>query len=171
MPFTLTAQLNLLAGGQVDGPPLGIPRQNGSTQFLQRFALRPHSGYHAVKAMHFALAHQNPLLAAPVIGRPTGVYPADQFGLLQIDNPDVLLWAIKPAEDGVAAGMVLRLWNLAYQARNATVTLNPGVAQAWRSTHIETDLAPLPLDAQGRVPLTLATQQVQTLRLFTPSKP
>jgi hypothetical protein len=49
--------------------------------------------------------------------------------------------------------------------------LNPGVAQAWRSTHIETDLAPLPLDAQGRVPLTLATQQVQTLRLTTPSKP
>ncbi len=160
---TATPQLNLLAGGQVDGPPLGIRRQNGATQFLQRFALRAHGGYSAVQAMRFALEHQNPLLAAPVIGRTTGDYPAAQFSLLNIDNPNVLLWAVKPADDGIRKGLALRLWNLDDAPGRAAISLSNGVLQAERATHIETALGQLPLDAQGRVPVQLAQQQLMTV--------
>jgi alpha-mannosidase len=59
---TQTPQLHLLAGGQVDGPSLGIPAQNGNTHFLQRFALRPHGSYEQTAAMKFALEHQNPFV-------------------------------------------------------------------------------------------------------------
>ncbi len=42
---TATPQINLLAGGQVDGRSLGIHDQNGASYFLQRFALRAHGEY------------------------------------------------------------------------------------------------------------------------------
>ncbi|MBC8009092.1 MAG: glycoside hydrolase, partial [Burkholderiales bacterium] len=72
---TTTPQLNFLAGGQVDGRWLGIHDQNGASYFLQRFALRAHGAYDQVAAMRFALEHQNPLVAAPVITKSAGVYP------------------------------------------------------------------------------------------------
>ena len=73
---TATPQLNMLAGGQVDGSWLGIPAQNGNTHFLQRFALRPHGDYDQAAAMKFALEHQNPFVTGAVISiKDGGVYP------------------------------------------------------------------------------------------------
>lgn len=37
---TATPRISVLAGGQVDGPRLGIPVQGGDSHFLQRFALQ-----------------------------------------------------------------------------------------------------------------------------------
>ena len=72
---TATAQLHVLAGGQVDGDGLGIRNQNGATNFLHRFALRPHGGYDPVAAMKFALEHQNPPVTGPVSGGGGAAYP------------------------------------------------------------------------------------------------
>ena len=46
-----TPQLNILAGGQVDGPNLGIPDQGGDSRFLQRFALQTHGTFNQTSAM------------------------------------------------------------------------------------------------------------------------
>jgi len=166
---TITAQLNVLAGGQIDGPGLGIPSQNGATEFLQRFALRPHGAYDPVAAMRFALEHQNPLVAAPVIGDGTSPYPATTYSLLTISNPGVLLWALKPAEEGIEAGIIARVWNLAPTSGNYTVSFAPGLSEARRVTHIETNLGVLPV-ADGRVSSPIAAAQLQTLRLLGPAK-
>ena len=141
---TLTPTLHVLAGGQIDGAGLGIQAQNGETHFLQRFALRPHSGYSKTEAMRFALEHQNP----PVTGWVQGTapaYPEAEFSLLTISHSDVLLWALKPHEDGIAKGLVARVWNQAKTAQ--TVWLTPAIPlhQAVRLTHIETALEPLAL--------------------------
>jgi alpha-mannosidase len=60
---TATPKLTILAGGQIDGQPLGLPNQGGDSDFLQRFALRSHGAYSNGEAMRFALEHQNPLVA------------------------------------------------------------------------------------------------------------
>lgn len=163
---TTTPQVNLLAGGQVDGPRLGVKDQNGATYFLQRFALRPHGGYSAVAAMRFALEHQNPLVTGEILGAADAPYPENSYSLLTVESPDVLLWALKPAEEGIRAGVMARLWNLADAPRDGTLAFTPGLRSASRTTHVETDLEPVPLDTAARVPLRLARQQLGTFRLL-----
>ena len=161
---TTTPQLHLLAGGQVDGPNLGIRGQNGNTRFLQRFALRPHGGYHPAAAMKFALEHQNPFVTGAVVGSGSGAYPETTHSLLEVSNPDVLLWALKPHEDGIERGLVVRLWNLSDQPAEADITFAGGISVAHRVTHIETDIEAVPLTAAGTLPATFTRQQIQTYR-------
>lgn len=104
-----TPQLSLLAGGQVDGASLGIPNQGGDTVFLQRFGLETHGDFDAVEAMRFALDHQNPLTAGEITGGTQ--LPARTLSLFSSSNPGVFLWAVKPAEDSAAGGIVIRFWN------------------------------------------------------------
>jgi alpha-mannosidase len=162
---TTTAQLNVLAGGQIDGDQLGIRNQNGASHFLQRFALRPHRGYDPVAAMRFALEHQNPPIAGLVEGKPDAPLPASSYSLLTVGDPGVLLWAVKPAEEGIAHGLIARLWNVSDAPATTTIALTPGLAAARRTTHIETDLEAIPLDAAAALPASFTRQQLQTYRL------
>lgn len=164
---TTNPQLHLLAGGQVDGPNLGIRGQNGNTRFLQRFALRPHGGYHPAAAMKFALEHQNPFVTGAIIGSGSGAYPETTHSLLKVSNPDVLLWALKPHEDGIEHGLVARFWNLSEKPATTEVSFTPAIAAALRITHIETDIEAVPLTAAGTLPATFTRQQIQTYRLKT----
>jgi len=100
-----------------------------------------------------------------VLPKSSGVFPADRYSLVQTTDPNVLLWAVKPADDGMAKGLVLRLWNLSDAPASTQVTLHGGIASAWRSTHVETDLEALQSAAVG-LPLAFARQQVQTVRLL-----
>ncbi len=165
---TATPQINVLAGGQVDGRYLGIQDQNGATSFVQRFALRPHGAYDPVTAMRFALEHQNPLVAGGINGTETSPYPADRYSLLTLSDPSVLLWAIKPAEEGIDRGVIARLWNLTDRPRTVRATLSGGLSAAKQTTHIETDLAPLPV-TDGAVDVTMGRNQIQTIRLIVPT--
>ena len=163
---TATAQLNVLAGGQVDGVRFGIRNQNGATYFLQRFALRPHRGYDPVAAMRFALEHQNPLVTARVSGGATAPLPAAGYSALTVNDPAVLLWAFKPAEEGITRGVIARLWNVSDEAATASLALTGGVASAQRATHLETDLGPLAAEGDGSIRADFARQQMQTFRLI-----
>jgi alpha-mannosidase len=108
-----TPQINALVGSRIDA--VGFPNQNGDTYFHNRYALRGHSGYNAVRSMRFALEHQNPLVALP-LPPSSGPYPSGAYSLLSIADSSTILWAIKPAEEGIAdpthGGLVMRLWNL-----------------------------------------------------------
>ncbi len=159
---TRTPQIQVLAGGQIDAPQAGIAKQGGDSHFLQRFALQTHTGFNATNAMKFALEHQNP----PTTGwlHQSGSLPETSYSLLSISNPDVLLWSLKPAEDGLGKGLVTRVWNLSVNPQEYTLALTPGLASATRTTHIETDVAPLPADTR-QVTVRLQGREIQTLRL------
>ncbi len=162
-----TPQLNMLAGGQVDGSWLGIQGQNGNTHFLQRFALRPHGDYDQAAAMKFALEHQNPFVTGAVISeKGGGVYPETHYSLLTVNNPSVLLWAVKAHDDGIEKGLVARLWNMAETNATARIICPSGLAAAHRTTHIETDIEAVPLIETGVMPATFSRQQIQTYRLI-----
>jgi len=164
---TVTPQLNFLAGGRIDNLGRGI-NQGGDKYFLQRFALNVHGAYNVTSAMQFALEHQNPLTTALVSGTAASAYPAASYSFLSISNPNVLLWALKPAEEGVGKGIIARLWNQG-AAGNVSVGLpgrKGGVASAMQSTHIETDLKSLPVSG-GVVTAPIQQRQIATLRLKT----
>ena len=162
---TQTPQISVLAGGQVDGKYLGIQNQNGATHFLQRFALRAHGAYDAASAMRFALEHQNPFVTGTVAGTGASPYPENNYSLLTTSDPDVLLWAVKPAEEGIDKGVVVRLWNLATTPREITTTFAGGLRAAKQITHIETDVKSLPIK-DGSVKTPMGRAQLQTLRLM-----
>ena len=144
-----SSQLSALAGGQVDTKRedkgvLGIFGQNGQTQFLYQFALTTHSAdFEPVAAMKFSLEHQNPLVTGYVTGL-QDTYPSPTFSLLNTDNPNrsadaVLLWSLKPGEDGIREGLIARFWNIANQPTTSTLTVAKPIRRAWQTTHIETN--------------------------------
>jgi alpha-mannosidase len=96
---TRTPSIRVLAGGQIDAPQAGIAKQGGDRHFLQRFALSAHESFSARESMMTALEHQNP----PVTGwlGSGKAFSGRSDSLAGIDNPNVLLWGIKQAEDGV----------------------------------------------------------------------
>jgi uncharacterized protein (TIGR03437 family) len=163
-----TPQLSPLVGGQVDGPRLGISDQGGDSKFLQRFALRTHGAYDAGAAMRFALEHQNPLVTSFVTNEVTNGngYPEASYSLVNISDPNVVLWSIKPAEEGIGQGIIARVYNVTQQATTATLQLANPINSAQRTSHIETNIDGAPI-AEGNLPLSLTPQQYQTFRLFT----
>jgi alpha-mannosidase len=144
-----------------------IPGQDGDSYFLDRFALRTHGAFDPAAAMRFALEHQDPLVAARVTGDAAAPLPADRWSLLTLDAPDVLLWALKPAEEGTAeGGVIARVWNLAEAPRTLALALpDRGVGSPRHVTHVETDLRAAALVA-GALVDTLQRQQLHTYRLF-----
>jgi alpha-mannosidase len=142
---TLTPKISVLAGGQVDGPSFGIADQGGDKYFLQRFALHATRNGSAAGSMRLALEDQNPLVAGQVTGG--NAYPETSFSLLSSTNPDVLLWALKPSEDGIDHGIITRFWNLSENANDFSVQFYGGIANASQITHIETNPTPVPLTA------------------------
>ncbi len=159
---TKTPQIQVLAGGQIDAPQAGIAKQGGDRYFLQRFALQTHGGYDATAAMKFSLEHQNPPVTEWL--RAGGTYPETSYSLLTISNPGIVLWALKPADDGPSKGLVARIWNLAPGAQDYSMSLSTGISSATRTTHIETDLEPIPLSS-WKVTSKAAATQIQTIRI------
>jgi len=161
-----TPRLRACVGMQVDGATYGIASQGGDSRFTNRFALRTHGAYDPAAAMRFSLEHQNPLVAARVTGTSASPLPAATWQLLDLPSNDVLLWALKPAEEGIGQGLIARVWNVAEGSRSFTLGL-PGapISSARRVTHLETDLGAAALSG-GALSGSLARQQMATYRLF-----
>ena len=114
----------------MDGDKLGIRNQNGAEYFLQRFALHPHGSYDPVMAMKFALEHQNPPVADAVTGDTDAPLAAREASLIRVSDPGVLLWSLKPAEEGIDHGVIARVWNVADSPAKANMIFLPGLADA-----------------------------------------
>jgi alpha-mannosidase len=163
-----TPQLNVLAGGQTDGTGLGITNQGGDRYFLQRFALSTHGAFDQTTAMKFALEHQNPFVTSLIegTGNQSRPYPGNNFSFLTISNPNVLLWTVKPAEDGVSRGMVARVWNQSNAPTTYQLALSQPITSAERVTHIETTISAATVTG-GQLSAGINQQQIQTHLLKT----
>ncbi len=167
-----TPQLHMLAGGQVDGPSLGIPAQGGCQQFVQRFALQPHGGYEQAAAMRFALEHQNPLITAPVTGehKESDAAPSS-YAPFSLNSQDVLLWALKVHDDGMEHGLVARVWNQSRQERVVRLQSLKPMISASRLTHLETLLEKIPTE-NGALEVRIGPSRMETFGLnVMPLKP
>jgi alpha-mannosidase len=169
-----TPQLNVLAGGQVDGANLGIQNQGGDSLFMQRFALRTHDAFDKTAAMKFALEHQNPFAAGEVTGTnalspksepQNSIYNGSNFSFASISNPNVLLWALKPAEDGISRGIVVRVWNMSDAPGNYNFSLAENISSAKRVTHIETDITDATV-SNGQLIAAANGNQIQSHRVM-----
>lgn len=160
---TVTPQISVLVGGREVGVGGGLPDQGGDNHFLQRFALCTHGAYSHVSSMKFALEHQNPLATGLVTGGST--YPQSSYSFLSIDNPSIILWALKLHEDSLGNSVVTRLWNLSENQASFKLSLSPGsILSALRLTHIETPLASATI-VGGALSETITGSQLRTYAL------
>ncbi|UFH57972.1 glycosyl hydrolase-related protein [Spirosoma sp. KNUC1025] len=167
-----SAQFNALAGGQVDtygsGKKdtlrLGIYNQNGVTKFRYHFALTTRTAaFDALTAMKFALEDQNPLVTGAVTGT-QATYPETTFSLLKADAPGLLIWTLKPSEEGMGNGLIARFWNLNKTAATPTLNWALPIRQAWQTTHIETNEQSLN-PAKNTLKTNFNARQINTYRL------
>ena len=64
---------------------------------------------------------------------------ASSYSYLSVSDPNVLLWSLKPAEEGIGEGVIARVWNLTGSPKPFSISLNEPIARAKSVTHIETD--------------------------------
>ena len=163
-----TPRIDVLAGGRING--LGLPGQGGDTQFLHRFSLLPHAAYNQNTAMRFALEAQNPLVTGPATGPVKGALLASKaWSLFAPSSSQALVWAVKPAEEGIGAGVIVRMWNQNRLPVSAGLRLQQRYTGATiqRTTSIETDVAaddPVALPD----PTALRGNQIGTFRIRLP---
>lgn len=134
---SITPVIKMLSGYKHPNPDFGYPNQGGYDHFLQRFALQPHNGYDQTRAMKFALEHQNPLVAYNV-SHGLELLSEPSYSLLNIDNPDIILWALKPSDSGIENTITARVWNMKDTAVSFHFT--GSLIPEKEMTHIETPL-------------------------------
>ena len=137
-----STELHVLAGGQVDKKledkgMMGIFNQNGQQSFFYNFALTTHKAFDATEAMKFSMEHQNPLTTGWIEGKNGD--NQNKFSLLSVSDPNVLLWSVKPAEEGIENGLIARFWNFNAKPVSPILKLSKPIKTAWQTTHIETN--------------------------------
>ena len=160
-----SSQISVLAGGRIDADKnLGIPSQDGDSYLEDFFAIQSYAGeYEAARSMKFSLEHQNPLISGKIYGGKG--YPAKQFSLVAISDPDVLLWALKPSEEGLKNGLIPRVWNLSDFDKTITISSSFRIDSCKRVTHIETNIENISPDS-GKIIRNIGHNRMETYRLF-----
>lgn len=134
--------INVLAGGRALLPDRGIVDQDGEEEFNQSFSIRTYVAFDAAAEMKFALEHQNRLVTGRVTGG-SAVYSPREFSCVSITDPNVLLWALKPAEEGYdERGIIARVWNFGDSTSGGDINFHGQIIEAHEVSHVETDIRP-----------------------------
>ena len=88
---------------------------------------------------------------------------AGEGSLFQLDAPNVIIEAVKPAEDS-SCDIIVRLYEAKRTATCCTLRTSLPVVKAMATNMLEEGGEPLPLDA-GAIPLALRPFEIKTLRL------
>jgi len=162
-----TAKIKVLVAGRVDG--LGMRNQDNDVVFNQHYAINAYNTYSAVNSMKSALEHQNSFASAEITNT-SGILPENNFSFMNISDPNTLLWALKPAEEGMDSnGAIVRVWNLANTPTSTNFIFNDDITDAKNTTHIETDVSDASF-SNKTVSTTIGKNQLKTYRVkITPS--
>jgi len=160
-----TPKISFMAGYNNQYSVIG---QGGETHFLQRFSLIPHETYNAVNAMKFSMEHQNPFFSKEITGGQK--LPENYFSLINISDPNVFLWSLKPAEDGIStAGLITRVWNMNSTSSNFNISSPTSqIISGKELTHVETPISDAVVGS-GKLNATANKYQMKTYSLILKS--
>ncbi|MCP4403048.1 MAG: hypothetical protein GY801_37800 [bacterium] len=146
--------------------------QRGPMRFT--WSIRSHEGdWKHGKAHQFGWDISHPLIPRVVIGKQRGNLPVEQAGLLEIDQDNVTVSTLKPAEAN-GSGLILRCNELTGKKTLVTVTLSflKKISRANETSLIEVD-RPLPVKIKdgNRIEFLMAPHAVKTIRILCDSNP
>jgi alpha-mannosidase len=163
-----SSQISALAGGNVDkkvedGGILGILNQNGNKEFLYYFAITTHqNNFDPLQSMKFSLEHQNPLVTGMIAGD-KNQSESNFFSLMKCNNSKVLLWSVKPSEEGIENGIITRFWNFSNKKQTPKIMFKSDLKSAFQTTHIETNEREIQLQ-KNTVQFEFKPHQIATFR-------
>lgn len=160
------SHINVLVGGQTDGGNLGIKAQGGDSIFHQAFSITAHNnGFNKVQSMKAALEAQQPFVTGMISGSATATLSATSYSFLSTPNEGVILWALKPAEEGIkTGGIIARVWNLNNDKLTSMLDFARNISSATETTHVEVNLKPVATKLRS-VSISAAGQQMKTYRI------
>ncbi|MGA3166822.1 MAG: glycosyl hydrolase-related protein [Terriglobia bacterium] len=125
-----------------------IRDQAGETEFRFRYSLRAHGGgYQSAGAFAWSRSVATPLLTA------WGEVPQNSLPRLVVDRARAIATALKPADEGSARGVIVRLWETG--GTSGPLRLGAGgFRRAYRCDLLERDLGELKME-NGRVAVPL----------------
>jgi hypothetical protein len=133
--------------------------QAGETEFRFRYSLRAHrAGYQSAGAFAWSRSAATPLLTA------WGELPQDSLPRLVVDQARAIATSLKPADEGAARGIIVRLW----ETGGTTGPLRLGAVgfrRVYRCDLLERDLGELKMD-KGGVPVPLGANGFGSVRLI-----
>jgi len=93
------------------------------------------------------------------------MFPPKSYSFLTINDPNVLLWSLKPAEDGPDKGFIARVWNFAQRDSDLKISFNGKATSAHRATHVETDIEEAKV-VNGDLLGSIGHHQISTFRIL-----
>jgi alpha-mannosidase len=136
----------------------------GAKKFNYHFSIMPHAGgFNSVQSMKMALAHQNPLTSGLVTGS-SGSNKQLSFSLLNTTDPNLILWSVKPAEEGIKDGYITRFWNLKNEPVNDVINFFRPIKTAFKISSIETNQEEIKSNDQS-LEMNFNNNQIQSFRL------
>ena len=114
--------------------------------------------------MRFSLEHQNPLVAEDITGT-EAVFPAKVFSLLNVSDPNVIVWSLKPAEEDITTGLITRVWNFGKGDSRFKISFDRDIVSAFQTTHVETDLGAATV-VNGDLQEGIGHDQIKTFRII-----
>ncbi len=131
--------------------------------------MRSDNGVHTMKFAFMGyegdFAHSDTVRAGYELNVPVKVIlGAEQnMSFASVDRKNVILETIKPAEDG-SGDLILRLYEASGAACNATVTLAPKIAKAWKTNLLETDEGEISC-SEHQIKLDFRAFEIRTVRV------
>jgi alpha-mannosidase len=144
----------------------GTKDQAGDDFFINRFALRGiPAAFDGAESMRTALAHQNRLHAIALPRNQSGPIVEARKSLLSISADNVVVTALKPAEDK-GAGFVVRAWELDGLSTDFSIDASSMEATAaWRTSLVETDQSSAGVDL-GLISAFVKANEIVTYRFI-----
>ena len=94
---------------------------------------------------------------------------AKQQGFLEVDDPNVLLETMKPAEDGM--GTILRFLDFGGTERSVTVRIpSLHLVHAWQTDAVERNQGAMSIDSNEQLHFTMHPNEIITIRVTEPGK-
>lgn len=125
------------------------------------YSLFPHPGDWRNGTVRAAYELNDPLIVRPFVGQGGTLPLADS--LFQVDTPNVILEAVKRAENG--DGLILRLYECYRQRGPVTIWCSRPIIGAWETNLLERNEMALPVQGDHAVKVSFTPYQIRTLRL------
>ena len=157
--------LNTIRGGA--GPSIETPGGQCLRPLEFHYAICPFTGSHAEAGLPRRALEWTVGVRAFPTGQHAGTIPAG-FSLLALEgDPNVMVSALKPPEQGGEPGLVLRLWNPAVAAAAGRVRLAAAPRRAEWTDLLEENAQPAAVESNpASVPFQLGPKQIRTLKLL-----
>ena len=75
------------------------------------------------------------------------------------------MWSLKPAEEGIENGIILRVWNMDNQDNDCIISSAFPIIKCKVTSHIETDISDI-IPQDGQLKAVIGHNRLQTFRIF-----